>query len=90
METRFIKAKGVFGEFYINVNHIMLLSTYIGGKKTTHYVIQYEDCYKNYRNAEISKEDYESLTMSVGERLKIMAEKIERFRKERLGDEKND
>ena len=65
-EAKFIKAKGLYGptynEFYVNINHIQLISSYrdiIDGN--IHYEIQYEDN-KNYnRIAEISKEDYELL-----------------------------
>ena len=66
METRFIKAKGVYVEFYINVNHIQLISTWKGGNNTIHYQIQYEDCNHNNKLAEISKEDYESLIKEIG------------------------
>ena len=89
MKPRFIKAKGVYGEFYINVEHIELLFTYKGGNGVIHYQIQYEDCNHTNKLAEISKEDYESLTMSVEEGMKRRAEMIKNFRKDFLGDEKN-
>lgn len=71
METRFIKAKGLYGftyrEFYVNVNHIQLISSYkdVRDGKIS-YEIQYEDYRNHNRTAEISKEDYESLIKEIG------------------------
>ena len=64
MKTRFIKAKGINGDFYINVNHIDIIYIWKGGNNTIHYQIQYKDFNQNNKLAEISEEDFKCLTIT--------------------------